>query len=67
VAIGIAVLVASVLMVARSDGTSSSDLSQAALLTLLGVVALFVVVNLGLQLAGFDGEAPTIAEHLALS
>ncbi len=47
------------------NGTSSSDVWLVLTLAVLLTVLSYVLLSLGLQLAGMDGEAPQIAQHLA--
>jgi hypothetical protein len=63
-AIATTLVAASTLIVARSDDSSPADLTTIVIVALLGALVLFVLLNLGFQLAGVDGEAPEIAEHL---
>lgn len=58
-------VVALLVMVARSGDNSPSDLTRIAILAVVGALVLFVLVSFGLQLAGVDDEAPEIAERLA--
>jgi hypothetical protein len=56
-----------VVLVARAgDDSRTSNVLTIVLLTVMAALILFVVVNYGLQFAGFDGEASEIAEHLAV-
>lgn len=50
---------------AGDDGRSSTSPWLVVLLAVLFTLAFFVVLSLGLQLAGVDGDARTIARHLA--
>ncbi|MBI5087354.1 MAG: hypothetical protein HZB15_00355, partial [Actinobacteria bacterium] len=61
----LAIVLVSVVMVARTDDSPPTHLSEIIVLVVLGLLVLVVVVHLGLQLAGVDTEAPEIAEHPA--
>lgn len=63
--ISAAVVLASLVLLVPSGEDAPSDLVRLAMLAFLGVLTLYAVVIVGLQLAGFDGEAPEIAGRLA--
>jgi len=56
----------SVLLVARNGGDGSGwSVTGIVVFVVLAALVLVVILNFGLQLAGFDGEASEIAEHLS--
>ncbi len=59
--------VAAIVPVRTNDGnrTSSADVWLVLTLAVLLTVLFYVLLSLGLQLAGMDGDAPQIAQHLA--
>lgn len=59
---------AAVIPVTVGDGgdvTTSANLWLALTLGVLFTILFYVLLSLGLQFAGVDGDAPTIAQHLA--
>ncbi len=59
--------VAAIIPVRTNDGNglSSTDAWLVVTLAVLLTILFYVLLSLGLQLAGMDGEAPRIAQHLA--